>query len=86
MQLLWVAINDQPGPGSARRYIERNAIALLSNFGKELIDPPSPTWLGQYCNRPRVRSSGLWNADHVDEAYDTKFLDKLEAQIEAAGL
>ena len=29
-----------------RGYIERNAIALLSNYGKPAIDPPSPGWLG----------------------------------------
>ena len=32
MPFLWLAIEDEPGPGSLRGYIERNAIALLSNF------------------------------------------------------
>ena len=86
MQVHWVAIDDEPGDESARGYIERNAIALLSHFGKEPIDPPSPTWLGHYCNRPHVQTSGLWNADHVDEKYDAKFMDQLQACIEAAGL
>jgi hypothetical protein len=60
MRFLWLAVNDDPGEKSARGLIERKAIALLSNFGKDAIDPPSPTWLGHYCNRQRVRASGLW--------------------------
>ena len=31
MPFLWLAIEDGPGPDSRRGYIERNAIALLSN-------------------------------------------------------
>ncbi len=82
MRFLWLDINDDPGEDSNRGYVERNAIALLSNFGKEPLDAPSPAWLGQYCNRPRIRASGLWNANHVDENYDPAFLDKLEALVQ----
>ena len=85
MRFLWLGVDDDPGPGSKRGYIERNAIALLSNAGKEPIDPPSPSWLGHYCNRPRVKASGLWNANHVDEQYDTKFLGELERLVSEAG-
>src|SRR5262245_38524757 len=35
MPFVWIEADDDPGPGSLRGYIERNAIALLSNFGKE---------------------------------------------------
>ena len=82
MPLLWLAIEDEPGPDSLRGYIERNAIALLSNYGKEPLDPPSRNWLGHLCNRERVRGSGLWNQNHVDEQYDPRFLDTLEHLIE----
>jgi hypothetical protein len=78
MPFIWIGIDDEPGAGSLRGYIERNAIALLSNFERAAIDPPSGGWLGQYCNRERVRKSGLWNSNHVDETYDPAFLDKLE--------
>lgn len=78
MRLLWLPVEDQPGPDSLRGAIERNSIALLSNYGKDLIDPPSPNWLGNSCNRSRVRDSGLWNANHVDESYDPGFLDTFE--------
>src|SRR5262249_16155748 len=43
---LWLAIDDEPGAKSLRGYIERNAIALLSNFEKKALDPPSGGWLG----------------------------------------
>src|SRR3954471_20035208 len=70
MSFLWLAIDDEPGAKSLRGYIERNAIALLSNFQKEPLDPPSAGWLGHLCNRERVRKSGIWNQNHVEEAYD----------------
>jgi hypothetical protein len=79
MRFLWLSIDDEPGDHSERGYIERNAIALLSNYGKEPIDPASSTWLGRCCNRPRVRKSHLWNNNHVNVDYDPSFLDRLEA-------
>ena len=82
MPFLWLAIKDEPGAQSQRGFIERHSIGLLSNFGKEPIDPPSTTWLGHCCNRERVRKSGLWNSNHVDETYDPAFLDMLENLIE----
>jgi hypothetical protein len=83
MRFLWLAIDDEAGRDSMRGTIERNAIALLSNYGKEPLDPPSPHWLGHHCNRPLVRASGLWNNNHVDERYDPAFLDRLERLAEA---
>ncbi len=85
MPFLWLAINDDPNPDSLRGHIERNAIALLSNHGKEPLDPPSPDWLGHHCNRERIRSSGLWNQNHVDEQYDPAFLDILERLVHEMG-
>jgi hypothetical protein len=81
MQFLWFVVDDAPGRNSARGYIERNAIALLSNYGKEPLDRPSEQWLGHCCNRSLVRESGLWNNRHVDEDYDPAFLDHLEAFV-----
>ena len=84
MPFLWLAVEDEPGPDSRRGYIERNAIALLSNYGKEPVDPPSPGWLGHYSDRERVRLSNLWNSNHVDEPYDAGFLDTFECLVELA--
>lgn len=81
MPFLWLAVADEPGPDSLRGYIERNAIALLSNYDRTALDPPSSTWLGHYCNRERVRRSGLWNQNHVSETHDPGFLTALEKQI-----
>lgn len=83
MPFLWLAVNDPPGPESLRGYIERNSIGLLSNFGKDMaIDPPSPNWLGRYADRDKVRLSGMWNVNHVDESYDPTFLDVLSRKVE----
>ena len=85
MPFLWLAIEDEPGAESLRSDIERNAIALLSNFGKQAIDPPSAGWLGHSCNRERIRKSGLWNSNHVDERYDPAFLERLERLVTDMG-
>ena len=82
MPFLWLAVDDTPGPDSRRGYIERNAIALLSNYKKEPIDRPSPQWLGHCSDRERVRLSGLWNSNHVDDDYDPAFLYALQQLIE----
>ena len=81
MPFLWLDVPDRPGPESLRGYIERNAIALLSNYNRPVLDPPSSSWLGAHCNREKVRDSGLWNQDHVDESYDPAFLDELERLV-----
>jgi hypothetical protein len=85
MPFLWLDIDDEPGPSSVRGSIERNAIALLSNHERKSFDPASPDWLGHSSGRPRVRSSGLWNQQHVEEAHDRMFLDTLEELIDASG-
>ncbi len=82
MPFLWLEIDDEAGPTSLRGLIERNSIALLSNLGKEPLDAPSSSWLGHHCNRPRVRDSGLWNNNHVEETYDPGFLDVLEMLVD----
>jgi hypothetical protein len=53
----------------------------LSNFNKLSLDPPSRSWLGHHSDRQRVRISGLWNQNHVDETYDPAFLDKLDQLV-----
>ena len=81
MPFLWLAIDDEPGPESLRGYVERNAIALLSNYQRPPLDAPSGNWLGHHCNRERVRESGLWNSNHVDETCDPSFLDCFERLV-----
>ena len=81
MPFLVAAADDEPGPESIRGYIERNAIALLSGMGLE-VDPPSPEWLGRACPHPAVRSSGLWNVDHVGDLYAPGSLDRRAELVE----
>jgi hypothetical protein len=84
MPCLWVLIGDAPSPQSRRAYIERASIALLSNARideTEASDRPSSTWLGLWCPRSNVRSSGLWNQRHIRAAYDPAFLDELERYV-----
>jgi hypothetical protein len=77
MPFVYVRIGDPPGAESMRGVIERNTIALLSNLGKDPVDPPSPAWLGHDSGHERVRGSGLWNNRHVEDQYDPSFLDVL---------
>ena len=81
MPFLWLDIGDEPGPTSERGMIERNAIGLLSAAVSSTPDPASAGWLGQFSDRPRVRRSGLWNNNHVDEVYSPSFLDALEEYV-----
>jgi hypothetical protein len=81
MHVVWLPIDDEPGPASLRGFIERNSIALLSGYASSEIDPPSAEWLGRYCSRERIRTSGLWNSNHVHEAVDSNFLDFFERLI-----
>jgi hypothetical protein len=83
MPFLWVAVDNDPGSDSQRASIERNAIALLSNYQRNPLDPPSHSWLGHHCNRERVRSSGLWNSNGVDHTHERGFLAAFETLIAA---
>ena len=86
MPFLWLAVDDLPGAESIRGYIERNSIALLSNYDKSPLDPSSRNWRGSTCDRGKasVRDSHLWNQNHVDETYDPAFLNTLEGLVEKA--
>jgi len=81
LPFLWVKVDDEPGPESHRAYIERNAIALVSNHAKNSIDARQEDWLGHYSPVTEIRESGLWNVNHIEEQYDPDFLDLLENAI-----
>lgn len=86
MPLVWLAIDDSPGPTSLRAYVERNSIALLSNMQLPTLDDASAGWLGRSCRRGkgRVCQSGLWNQNHVEETYDPAFLQTFAKLIDRA--
>jgi len=81
MPFLWVNVPGAPSRTSDRAYLELNCIALLSNFEKLPIDPPSPNWLGLQSSEGTIRESGLWNTDHVEKSYDPAFLEKLKIHV-----
>lgn len=82
MPFLWLGVTDEGGRHSDRPRIERNAIALLSAFRASAPDPSSGGWLGLGSSYPRVRRSGLWNQNHVNEAFDPSFLDVMERWLD----
>lgn len=83
MPFLWFEVDDLPGPSSLRGFIERNSIALLSNFYtiENPIDPPSTLWLGKFTGHQAIRRSGLWNVNHVTESYSDTFLDHFQKLV-----
>ena len=83
MPFLWLSVDGPGGSGNLRGYIERNAIALLSNYEGSALDPASRDWLGRHSDRELVCRSGLWNSNHVDETCDPAFLDNLRRLVEA---
>ncbi len=76
MPFLWLEVDK-----GDLKYMEENSIALLSNYNKIPIDLPSLNWLGKHSPKEKVRSSGLWNSDDVENSYAPDFLDKLEELV-----
>jgi len=78
-------ILEVPGPASKdndRAFIERNSIALLSNYNREIIDPASQTWLAKSCGKEKIIKSGLWNSNYVDiDLINPHFIDKMEHYV-----
>lgn len=82
MPFLWIAVDDESSKYSKRAYLERSAIALLSNYAKPArLDAPSKCWLGMRSSSEQVRMSGLWNSQHANAAYDKEFLKELEHNV-----
>ena len=84
MPFLWLAVPTRDDGTSDRGTLERNTIALLSAMtgGGE---PASPDWLGLDAVAPKIRASGLWNVNHVDEPFDEQALDLLATYIDPTG-
>ncbi|OAN99207.1 hypothetical protein A8B75_19300 [Sphingomonadales bacterium EhC05] len=81
MSVAILEINDEPGKESHRGYVERNAIALLSEAKRGGLDPPSKNWLGYSSNRPLVQNSGLWNQNHTTDPVDPQFINQFSALV-----
>jgi hypothetical protein len=81
--IVWLDVPDEPGPESHRGLIERTCVALLSSAGRR-CHPPSPDWLGHMADSKEIRSSGLWNVQHVGESWDEYGLEALAQHSHAA--
>jgi hypothetical protein len=82
MPFLWLDVDDPAGPHSMRGYLEKNTIGLLSNYEKEeVFDPAFSGWLGRYAENEKIRHSGLWNVNYVEEEYEGDFLDKFKELV-----
>src|SRR4051794_35659090 len=62
-----------------RGSIERCAIALLSNYSKAVIDPPSAGWLGNLqsvsaCDGPACGTTTTWMKD-TNQAFSRSWYD-----------
>jgi hypothetical protein len=81
MPFLWLAVPDAAGGRAGRGLVERNSIALLSARTGG-VDRPASGWLGHQAVSEKVRESGLWNVNHVDERYDPAFLVTVSTLVE----
>jgi hypothetical protein len=80
---------EVPGESHAnndRSFIEANAIALLSNYGRDEKGAfVSSNWLGKYNGDDRLVQSGLWNKVGVFRDVHPEFLDRFEVFVNAMG-
>ncbi len=81
MPFLWANV-DGENSHNLRKRIERNAIALLSDFNGNLADKRSKRWLGNCSRNEAVKRSGLWNVQHTKHGYNPSFLAELKSCIE----
>lgn len=84
LSFLCLPVANKADGSSDRSLIERNAIALLSNFSKDPIDPLSPTWLGRDCPHGHIRQAELWNHDYVTAEYTPSFLEDFAHYMRSA--
>ena len=80
MPFLCIRVDGQ-GSHNQRKFIESNAIALLSNWRRDSIDPPSDAWLGRKARKVEISNSGLWNIQHTKSKHKHEFLGVLDDYI-----
>ena len=78
MPFLWLDVPDR----TERQVIEAGAIALLSER-TGAVDQRSPDWLGQHAFKSEIRKSGLWNVQHTNSPCVPRFLDLMDARVQA---
>ena len=85
LHTLTFTVLEIPGPSSKdndRAFIEKNSIALLSNYDRPIIDKCSKNWLGLYSKDNEIINSGLWNSDCVERKEINKnYFDTFEKHL-----
>ena len=81
MPFLWVNV-DGENSHHMRRRIERNSIALLSDFNGEATDKSSKRWLGNCSDNEALKRSGLWNVQHTKHGFNPSYLTELKTCVE----
>ena len=81
MPFLWINV-DGDNSHKLRTRIERNTIALLSNWRADAPDRHSPDWLGIHSGKAEIKRSGLWNVQHTKSRYDGSYLEELSSCVE----
>ncbi len=84
MPFLWVDVDAEDGY-KLRRWIESNAIGLLSNWRGDAGDCPSEEWLGKSSEKVEIQRSGLWNVQHTKSGYKSEFLNALGDRVSRTG-
>ncbi len=69
-------IDDLPAATSARAFIEKNSISLLSSINSS-FNFSTLNWLGNYSPRSEIINSSLWNINYINSDYDEGFLHEL---------
>lgn len=78
MSFVWMAVPEMED----RIAMERGAVSLLSNLGRQPVDPPSADWLGQHGGEI-IAGAGLWNQDHTEELPELGLLTLLRKHLDA---
>jgi hypothetical protein len=82
LEVVLLAIDDEPSKDSMRARIEMQLIALFSDTMRP-IDRPTSEWLGLKSTVVPIRQSGLWNVRGVGGKYESSGVVSVVALLEA---
>ena len=82
LEVVLLAIGDEPSKDSMRARVEMQLIALFSDTMRP-IDQPTGEWLGLKSPVAPIRQTGLWNVRGVGEKYEPSGVGSVAALLEA---
>lgn len=85
LRFTFLEIPDPASPKSMRAVLERSFINFITADGIPL-EIPSSSWLGRYSPVEAIRSSGLWNIQHVGARYDPRSLSRIKRYVRSPRL